>query len=84
MEYASAGWTAKSSCLSSREDGRRSWPELEKTGTVSNVCVSTGARSTREYYLERPILHGADDRGGGLALMAAVEVEKLGRALDRE
>ena len=53
-------------------------------GTVSDVCVSTGARSTREYYLERPILHGADDRGGGLALLAAVEVEKLGRALDRK
>ena len=53
-------------------------------GTVRDVCASTGARSTKEYYLERPIVNGADDRGGGLALMAAVEVEELRRTFDRE
>ena len=53
-------------------------------GTVRDVCAGTGARPTREYYLERPIVNGADDRGGGMVLRAAVEVEQLRRELDRE
>ncbi len=79
------GWLAREEFLPVVERGWQAIvARVGQDGTVSDVCVSTGARSTKEYYLERPILHGADDRGGGLALLAAVEVEKLGRALDRE
>ena len=49
-------------------------------GTVKDVCSGTGAGPTREYYLNRPVVNGADDRGGAMALLAAIEVEMLRRA----
>jgi rhamnogalacturonyl hydrolase YesR len=48
-------------------------------GTVRDVCSSTGAGPTKEYYLNRPAVNGADDRGGAMALLAAIEVESLRR-----
>jgi len=32
---------------------------------------------SKEYYLNRPVVKGVDDRGGAMALLAAVEVETL-------
>ena len=43
-------------------------------GTVKDVCAGTGAGPTRDYYLNRPVVNGADDRGGAMALLAALEV----------
>ena len=43
-------------------------------GTVKDVCSSTGAGPTKEYYLNRPVVNGADDRGGAMALLAAIEI----------
>jgi rhamnogalacturonyl hydrolase YesR len=43
-------------------------------GTVKDVCSGTGAGPTRQYYLDRPVVNGADDRGGAMALLAAIEV----------
>ena len=48
-------------------------------GTVRDVCTSTGAQATLEYYMTRPVVNGADDRGGGIVLMAALEMEVLRR-----
>lgn len=48
-------------------------------GTVRDVCAGTGAGPTKEYYLNRPVVNGADDRGGAMALLAALEVETLRR-----
>lgn len=48
-------------------------------GTVKDVCSGTGAQPTREYYLNRPAINGADDRGGAMALLAAIEIEQLRR-----
>ena len=48
-------------------------------GTVRDVCSGTGAGPTKEYYLNRPVVNGADDRGGAMALLAAIEVETLRR-----
>lgn len=48
-------------------------------GTVRDVCSGTGAGPTKEYYLNRPVVNGADDRGGAMALLAALEVEELSR-----
>ena len=48
-------------------------------GTVKDVCSSTGAGPTKEYYLNRPVVNGADDRGGAMALLAAVEIAELRR-----
>ena len=52
---------------------------VNQDGTVRDVCSSTGAGPTKEYYLNRPIVNGADDRGGAMALLAAIEVEELAR-----
>ena len=49
-------------------------------GTVKDVCASTGAGPTKEYYLNRPVVNGADDRGGAMAFLAAIEIEELRRA----
>ncbi len=48
-------------------------------GTVRDVCSGTGSGPTKEYYLNRPVVNGADDRGGAMALLAAIEVETLRR-----
>ena len=49
-------------------------------GTVKDVCSGTGAQPTKEYYLNRPAVNGADDRGGAMALLASIEVELLRRS----
>ena len=51
---------------------------VELDGELVDVCISTGAGPTRRYYLDRPAVNGADDRGGALILGAALEVHALG------
>ena len=48
-------------------------------GTVKDVCSGTGAGETKDYYLNRPIVNGANDRGGAMALLAAIEMASLKR-----
>jgi rhamnogalacturonyl hydrolase YesR len=48
-------------------------------GTVKDVCSGTGAGPTKEYYLNRPVVNGADDRGGAMVLLAAIEMAELNR-----
>ena len=61
---------------------RRAWQALSAhvtdEGTVIDVCAGTGAGPTRRYYFDRPAVTGADDRGGAMALLAALEVHQLG------
>jgi rhamnogalacturonyl hydrolase YesR len=52
---------------------------IAEDGTVRDVCSGTGAQATKEYYLERPVVNGADDRGGAMVLLAAIEMEELAR-----
>ena len=53
---------------------------VAKDGTVIDVCTSTGAGPTKRYYLDRAAVTGADDRGGAMALMAAMEINALRHA----
>ena len=46
-------------------------------GTLVDVCIGTGAGPTRRYYLDRPAVNGADDRGGAMVLGAALEYHEL-------
>ena len=46
-------------------------------GTLVDVCIGTGAGPTRRYYLDRPAVNGADDRGGAMVLGAALEYHDL-------
>lgn len=48
-------------------------------GTLRDVCAGTAAGPTKEHYLNRPVINGADDRGGAMALLAALEMEELRR-----
>lgn len=52
---------------------------ITETGELVDVCTGTGAgrNATREYYLFRPAITGADDRGGAMALTAALEMQAL-------
>ena len=52
---------------------------VSETGELLDVCTGTGAgqNATRDYYLNRPAITGADDRGGAMALTAALEVHAL-------
>jgi unsaturated rhamnogalacturonyl hydrolase len=55
---------------------------MSLTGDLVDVCTGTGAgqNATREYYLNRPAIFGADDRGGAMALTAAIEMHALSGA----
>jgi rhamnogalacturonyl hydrolase YesR len=46
-------------------------------GTLVDVCTSTGAGPSRRYYLDRAAISGSDDRGGAMALGAAIEIHEL-------
>ena len=53
---------------------------IAEDGTLIDVCTGTGAGPTKMYYLNRAGLTGPDNRGGGMALTAAIEMEELARA----
>jgi unsaturated rhamnogalacturonyl hydrolase len=46
-------------------------------GTLIDVCTGTGAGPTRRYYFDRAAIIGPDDRGGAMALLAALEIYDL-------
>lgn len=52
---------------------------IAEDGTLLDVCTGTGAGATQQYYLDRAAISGADDRGGAMALVAAVEMMELER-----
>ena len=52
---------------------------VTEEGGVVDVCESTPGGPTRRYYLDRNAITGADDRGGAMALLAALERYDLGR-----
>lgn len=49
-------------------------PRIDGEGNVSGVCESTGKLPTLADYLRRKALQGKDARGGGMALLLAVEM----------
>ena len=59
----------------------RAWHGLAahvaEDGTLVDVCTGTGSGPTRRYYLDRAAIIGADDRGGAMALLAAMEMRDL-------
>jgi hypothetical protein len=67
-----------------REYGRavdRAWlgllAHVKDDGTVIDVCTGTGVGPTKRYYLDRAAITGPDDRGGAMALLAAMEMLAL-------
>jgi rhamnogalacturonyl hydrolase YesR len=75
-----AGWIDAATYRPAIDRGWRAVvARVNEDGTVRDVCAGTGAGPTKEYYLNRPVVNGPDDRGGAMALLAAVEVETLRR-----
>ena len=64
-----------------RSSIERAWQALlahvVDDGTLVDVCIGTGAGPTRRHYFDRPAVNGADDRGGAMALGAALEYHQL-------
>jgi unsaturated rhamnogalacturonyl hydrolase len=62
---------------------QRAWRALAahiaSDATLFDVCTGTGAGPTRRYYFDRPAITGADDRGGAMALTAALDAFDLDR-----
>jgi unsaturated rhamnogalacturonyl hydrolase len=50
---------------------------VAEDGTLVDVCTGTGSGPTKKYYLDRTAIIGADDRGGAMALLAAMEMREL-------
>jgi hypothetical protein len=50
---------------------------IAEDGTVVDASTSTGAGETKQYYLDRTAIFGPDDRGGAMALWAAMEMDEL-------
>jgi rhamnogalacturonyl hydrolase YesR len=77
------GWLDKSYVETIDRAWRALAAHVNDDGTLADVCAGTGAGPTRRYYLDRPAINGADDRGGAMALAAAVEYAELRRLSNR-
>jgi rhamnogalacturonyl hydrolase YesR len=73
----SRGWLGKDVLPVIERGWKAVAARVNDDGTVKDVCSGTGAGPTKEYYLNRPVVNGADDRGGAMALLAAVEMIEL-------
>jgi unsaturated rhamnogalacturonyl hydrolase len=74
-----AGWIDRSFLPTVERAWRALAAHVADDGTLVDVCTSTGAGPTRRYYIDRAAITGADDRGGAMALRAAVEMIELQR-----
>jgi hypothetical protein len=72
-----AGWIDRSYVSSIERAWRGVAAHVTEDGTIVDVCTGTGAGPTKRYYLDRAAITGADDRGGAMALLAAIEIHAL-------
>jgi len=42
-----------------------------------DICTGTGSQATLRLYLDRAAISGFDDRGGGMGLLASIEMQAL-------
>src|SRR5262249_40310274 len=67
--------------VSFRPAVERAWRALAahvaSDATLVDVCTGTGAGPTKRYYFDRPAVTGTDDRGGAMALTAALDMLDL-------
>jgi unsaturated rhamnogalacturonyl hydrolase len=73
------GWLDAGYLLTARAAWSGLNARVADDGALADVCDGTGAGPTLRYYYERPAVFGMNDRGGGMALLAAVEMLELGR-----
>ena len=68
------GWLDKSYVPAIDRGWRAVTARVGDDGALRDVCASTGAGASKEHYLNRPVINGADDRGGAMVLLAALEI----------
>jgi len=73
------GWLDRSSLPVVERAWRALSAHIVEDGTLVDVCSGTGAGPTKRYYFDRPAIDGPDDRGGAMALLAAMEVYDLNK-----
>ena len=73
------GWIDRSYLPVIQRGWRALAAHVTEDGGVVDVCSGTGAGPTRRYYYDRPAVTGGDDRGGAMALVAALEMHELGQ-----
>ncbi|MEY5025395.1 MAG: Unsaturated rhamnogalacturonyl hydrolase YesR [Verrucomicrobiota bacterium] len=74
------GWIERETFLPAVERGWRAVSvRIAEDASLVDVCTGTGAKKDCDlsYYLQREALFGADDRGGAMALTAALEILEL-------
>ena len=52
---------------------------VQDDGKIVDGCAGTGVQSSLREYLDRPAIHGFDDRTGSMAIWFATEMERLHR-----
>jgi hypothetical protein len=67
------GWLDRSYAPVADRAWRALAAHIVEDGGLVDVCSGTGAGPTARYYFDRPAIEGADDRGGAMALVAAME-----------
>ena len=67
------GWLDRSYTTAVDRAWRALAAHIVEDGGLVDVCSGTGAGPTARYYFDRPAVEGADDRGGAMALVAAME-----------
>ena len=67
------GWLDRSFAPVADRAWRALAAHIVEDGGLVDVCSGTGAGPTVRYYYDRPAVEGADDRGGAMALVAAME-----------
>ncbi len=68
------GWIDRSYAPAVERAWRALSAHIVEDGTLVDVCTGTGAGPDARYYYDRPAIEGADDRGGAMALVAAMEM----------
>ena len=77
-----AGWLDDSFKLSLAWAWQFVNERVDDEGGLVDVCTGTGVQPGQRDYLDRPAIFGLDDRGGGMALWFACEMERYLRELD--
>ena len=67
------GWLDRSYAPAIDRAWRALAAHIVDDGSLVDVCSGTGAGPTARYYFDRPAVEGPDDRGGAMALVAAME-----------
>jgi len=74
------GWLDRSYLPAVQRAWRALAAHVAEDGTLVDVCASTGAGPTKRYYFDRPAMTGGDDRGGAMALLAAMDMYELAKS----